>query len=172
MEKSGCLLFRSALRRFFKRESERRNGRNLRNDQNKRKDKQSDRIGQRGVVCARLYRRGGRGKYGRAGGAVRNERILQVVRDDNYSRPFVGSCELTYEKAGGKEEDCGGFVAANFEEYFRVSEQLPTKFFVNVNTEKKNFTAAFYRHCRAAKRVGKKRRNACFASRRKNTKNR
>lgn len=65
--------------------------------------------------------------------------FLQVVRDDNYSRPFVGSCELTYEKAGGKEEDCGGFVAANFEEYFRVSEQLPTQFFVNVNTEKEEF---------------------------------
>ncbi len=40
-----------------------------------------------------------------------------VVRDDGYSRPFVGSCAL--------EE--GGTLDELIEEYYRVSEQLPTR---------------------------------------------
>lgn len=41
---------------------------------------------------------------------------LTLVRDDGYSRPFVGACGLI--KDGALDE--------NFEEYFRISEQLPT----------------------------------------------
>ena len=40
-----------------------------------------------------------------------------VIRDDGYNRPFVGSCALP-ENAGLDE---------GFEEYFRISEQLPTR---------------------------------------------
>ncbi len=40
-----------------------------------------------------------------------------VVRDDGYSRPFVGSCALQE----------GGTLDEIIEEYYRVSEQLPTK---------------------------------------------
>ena len=40
---------------------------------------------------------------------------LTVVRDDGYNRPFVGSCAMTE-----------GDLDENFEEYYRVSEQLPT----------------------------------------------
>lgn len=50
--------------------------------------------------------------------------FLQVVRDDGYSRPFVGACALCNNETGDAEE----FFAANFEEYFTVSEQLPTRF--------------------------------------------
>ena len=50
--------------------------------------------------------------------------FLQVVRDDGYSRPFVGACALYNNETGNAEE----FFAANFEEYFTVSEQLPTRF--------------------------------------------
>lgn len=42
---------------------------------------------------------------------------LTVIRDDGYSRPFVGACALP-EGAGLDE---------GFEEYFRISEQLPTR---------------------------------------------
>ena len=41
---------------------------------------------------------------------------LTVVRDDGYSRPFVGACALKG----------GGTVDASVEEYYRISEQLPT----------------------------------------------
>jgi molecular chaperone Hsp33 len=41
---------------------------------------------------------------------------LTLVRDDGYSRPFVGACGLIKE----------GSLDENFEEYFRASEQLPT----------------------------------------------
>ncbi len=41
---------------------------------------------------------------------------LTIIRDDGYSRPFVGSCAIP---------DVGGMDAA-FEEYYRISEQLPT----------------------------------------------
>ncbi|MBQ8322758.1 MAG: Hsp33 family molecular chaperone HslO [Clostridia bacterium] len=41
---------------------------------------------------------------------------LTIVRDDGYSRPFVGACALP--EIGGVDEA--------FEEYYRISEQLPT----------------------------------------------
>lgn len=40
---------------------------------------------------------------------------LTVVRDDNYKRPFVGTCEAV-----------SADVDENFEYYYRLSEQLPT----------------------------------------------
>ncbi|MBP5242447.1 MAG: Hsp33 family molecular chaperone HslO [Clostridia bacterium] len=40
---------------------------------------------------------------------------MTVVRDDNYKRPFVGTCEMISEE-----------VDENFEYYYRLSEQLPT----------------------------------------------
>ncbi len=45
-----------------------------------------------------------------------NEGTVTVVRDDGYSRPFVGACAYT-ENA---------LVDRVFEEYYRTSEQLPT----------------------------------------------
>ncbi len=42
---------------------------------------------------------------------------LTIIRDDGYSRPFVGSCAIPQN--GGVDEA--------FEEYFRISEQLPTR---------------------------------------------
>jgi molecular chaperone Hsp33 len=42
---------------------------------------------------------------------------LTIIRDDGYNRPFVGSCG--FAERGG--------VDAAFEEYFRISEQLPTR---------------------------------------------
>ena len=42
---------------------------------------------------------------------------LTIIRDDGYNRPFVGSCALP---------ESGDFDQA-FEEYFRISEQLPTR---------------------------------------------
>lgn len=42
---------------------------------------------------------------------------LTVIRDDGYTRPFVGACALP--ENGGLDE--------GFEEYFRISEQLPTR---------------------------------------------
>ena len=41
---------------------------------------------------------------------------LTIIRDDGYSRPFVGACALPEQ--GGIDEA--------FEEYYRISEQLPT----------------------------------------------
>lgn len=40
---------------------------------------------------------------------------LTVIRDDGYARPFVGTCALSAEG-----------IDKSFEEYFRISEQLPT----------------------------------------------
>ncbi|MBO7298165.1 MAG: Hsp33 family molecular chaperone HslO [Clostridia bacterium] len=40
---------------------------------------------------------------------------LTIIRDDGYSRPFVGACTLSSEG-----------VDSAFEEYYRISEQLPT----------------------------------------------
>ena len=45
---------------------------------------------------------------------------LTIIRDDGYSRPFVGSCALPENC----QKDC---VDKAFEEYFRISEQLPTR---------------------------------------------
>ena len=47
---------------------------------------------------------------------------ITIIRDDGYSRPFVGSCALP-PNAGLDE---------GFEEYFRISEQLPTRLYSNV----------------------------------------
>lgn len=44
-----------------------------------------------------------------------------VIRDDGYSRPFVGSCALP-------ETASGVTVEGILEEYYRISEQLPTFF--------------------------------------------
>lgn len=40
---------------------------------------------------------------------------MTVVRDDNYKKPFVGTCEMVSKD-----------VDENFEYYYRLSEQLPT----------------------------------------------
>ena len=42
---------------------------------------------------------------------------ITIIRDDGYNRPFVGACALPED--GGLDE--------GFEEYFRISEQLPTR---------------------------------------------
>ncbi|MBO5411470.1 MAG: Hsp33 family molecular chaperone HslO [Clostridia bacterium] len=42
---------------------------------------------------------------------------LTIIRDDGYSRPFVGSCAFP----------TNGDIDSAFEEYYRVSEQLPTR---------------------------------------------
>ncbi len=52
---------------------------------------------------------------------------LTIIRDDGYNRPFVGSCALSQT----------GEIDVSFEEYFRISEQLPTrmKTVVEINEE-------------------------------------
>ena len=50
---------------------------------------------------------------------------ITIIRDDGYTRPFVGSC--AYPTQGGVDEA--------FEEYFRISEQLPTRFETVVETD-------------------------------------
>lgn len=42
---------------------------------------------------------------------------ITIIRDDGYTRPFLGACALP--EHGGLDE--------GFEEYFRISEQLPTR---------------------------------------------
>lgn len=42
---------------------------------------------------------------------------LTIIRDDGYNRPFVGSCAIPEN----------GGVDGAFEEYYRISEQLPTR---------------------------------------------
>ena len=49
--------------------------------------------------------------------ALGENSAITVIRDDGFNRPFVGSCALP--KGGGIDE--------GFEEYFRISEQLPTR---------------------------------------------
>lgn len=49
---------------------------------------------------------------------------VTVIRDDGYSRPFVGACAFP----DGADMDKG------FEEYFRISEQLPTRICTLVET--------------------------------------
>ncbi len=50
---------------------------------------------------------------------------ITVIRDDGYARPFVGACAYPQENG----------VDAAFEEYFRISEQLPTRFETVVETD-------------------------------------
>ena len=52
---------------------------------------------------------------------------VTIIRDDGYSRPFLGSCAFP-EKEG---------VDAAFEEYFRISEQLPTRLATVVERDEK-----------------------------------
>ncbi len=49
--------------------------------------------------------------------ALGDEGSITVVRDDGYNRPFVGSCAFPE----------GGDVDGIIEEYYRISEQLPTR---------------------------------------------
>jgi molecular chaperone Hsp33 len=46
---------------------------------------------------------------------------ITIVRDDGYNRPFVGSCAIS-ERG----------VDASFEEYYKLSEQLPTRIYTSV----------------------------------------
>lgn len=54
---------------------------------------------------------------------------LTIIRDDGYSRPFVGSCAFPQS----------GEIDEGFEEYYRISEQLPTriKTVADLETEEK-----------------------------------
>ena len=52
---------------------------------------------------------------------------LTIIRDDGYNRPFVGACALP--KSGGVDEA--------FEEYYRISEQLPTYVKTKVELDEK-----------------------------------
>lgn len=56
---------------------------------------------------------------------------LTIIRDDGYNRPFVGTCALP---------ELGGVDGA-FEEYFRVSEQLPTRIKTVVELDEKGEVA-------------------------------
>jgi molecular chaperone Hsp33 len=49
--------------------------------------------------------------------ALGQNTALTIIRDDGYVRPFVGACALP--ENGGLDK--------GFEEYFRISEQLPTR---------------------------------------------
>ena len=49
--------------------------------------------------------------------ALGNSGSLTIIRDDGYNRPFIGACALP--GFGGVDEA--------FEEYYRISEQLPTR---------------------------------------------
>ena len=51
---------------------------------------------------------------------------LTIIRDDGYNRPFVGSCALPET----------GDLDQAFEEYFRISEQLPTRIKTVVELDK------------------------------------
>lgn len=64
--------------------------------------------------------------------ALLGDGSLTLVRDDGYSRPFVGACGLVD----------GGSFDENFEEYYRISEQIPT-FIKTVYLEDENGGVAF-----------------------------
>ena len=55
---------------------------------------------------------------------------LTIVRDDGYNRPFVGACAVVK-----------GSVDASFEEYYAVSEQLPTRVCTTVEFDEKGEVA-------------------------------
>ncbi len=55
------------------------------------------------------------------------EGSLTIIRDDGYARPFVGACAFPSD----------GGVDGAFAEYFRISEQLPTRFQTVVKTDEK-----------------------------------
>ena len=58
--------------------------------------------------------------------ALGNNGSLTIIRDNGYSRPFVGACALP-EKGG---------IDQAFEEYYRISEQLPTYIATEVKMDK------------------------------------
>ncbi len=55
---------------------------------------------------------------------------LTIIRDDGYARPFVGACQWQAEG-----------VDKSFEEYFRISEQLPTYIATQVGFNEKGEVA-------------------------------
>ncbi len=59
--------------------------------------------------------------------ALEGNGSLTVIRDDGYNRPFIGSCAIPQ----------GEGVDGAFEEYFRISEQLPTYICTQVEMDKK-----------------------------------
>lgn len=69
----------------------------------------------------KLYIRG----YAEKEGAFDENTALTVIRDDGYSRPFVGSCAFSEN----------GNIDEAFEEYYRISEQLPTRIQTAVDLE-------------------------------------
>ncbi len=60
------------------------------------------------------------------------EGSLTVIRQDGYSRPFVGSCAFPVD----------GDFDKILEEYYRISEQLPTRIFTTVETDGKECSFA------------------------------
>ncbi|MBO5525348.1 MAG: Hsp33 family molecular chaperone HslO [Clostridia bacterium] len=60
-------------------------------------------------------------------GAIGRKGTITVIRDDGYSQPFVGTCELST-----------GNVADEFSRYFALSEQLPTAFFLVTKAKEEN----------------------------------
>ncbi len=86
-------------------------------------DGESGEIGVSGNKLLRI--RGFIGNTNLAGGAngvseragLGENAAITIIRDDGYNRPFVGACALPAN--GGLDE--------GFEEYFRISEQLPTR---------------------------------------------
>lgn len=60
-------------------------------------------------------------------GAIGRKGTMTVVRDDGYSQPFVGTCELST-----------GNVGDEFSRYFALSEQLPTAFFLVTKAKDEN----------------------------------
>ena len=58
--------------------------------------------------------------------ALGSSASLTIIRDDGYNRPFVGSCAAT-----------GGGLDEAFEEYYRISEQLPTYLATEVEIDEK-----------------------------------
>ncbi len=57
---------------------------------------------------------------------------LTIIRDDGYHQPFIGACAVP--GFGGVDEA--------FEEYYRISEQLPTRIYSDVQTDEKGITFA------------------------------
>ncbi len=67
---------------------------------------------------------------GTCGGRL-NGGYLTVIKDDGFSRPFVGTCELV-----------GDDVSRNLMQYFDLSEQIPTAVSIGVKIENNRCVAA------------------------------
>lgn len=114
--------------------------------------------------CIDFSEKKGTGAFGQSG-------FLQVVKNDAYSRPFVGACALVYGEENYGEEKRGGrggalrkeaengllsgadgsgvaingaaeFFARNYEEYYRRSEQLSTAFVLRADAKRGAFYCA------------------------------